>query len=163
MNGASTSVNNGFSTRLQHSQWNPALNIPCTTGARMPNFTDCTRYYMCNSTTSRILSYTCPPNMAFNVYKQVCERSVYNWCKQQSMIFNQLIMSQPLEEITVATTLRPNPCSKAGKTPDPHSRQHYFICYIQSDTTVRYRMACPNKLQYCASQKMCMKENDCSG
>lgn len=127
----------------------------------MPNFTDCTRYYMCNSTSSIILSYTCPPNMAFNVYKHVCETGVYSWCKNQTTIFRQLIMPQPLEQI-VTTTPPPSPCSKPGKTHDPHSRQHYFICHFQSNRIVSYRMACPNKLQYCASDKVCRKQNDCS-
>jgi len=161
MDGAFRSVNNGFSTSMPRSQWNPALNIPCTTGVRMPNFTDCTRYYICNSTSGTILSYACPPNMAFNVYKHICETSVYNWCKQQTMIFNQLIMSQSFEETTAATTLSPSPCSKPGKIPDPHSRQHYFVCYIESDKIVSYRMACPNKLEYCESEKICKKQNDC--
>jgi Fe-S cluster biosynthesis and repair protein YggX len=162
MDGASESVNDILSTSLLRSQWNPALNIPCTTGVRMPNFTDCTRYYMCNSTSGTILSYACPPHTAFNVYKHVCETSVYNWCKQQTMIFNQLIMLQPLEETTAATTINPSLCSKAGKIPDPHSRQHYFVCYIESDKILSYRMACPNKLEYCESEKVCKKQNDCS-
>jgi len=161
MDGASQSVNNSFPPNLPRSQWNPALNIPCTTGVRMPNFTDCTRYYICNATTNTILSYACPPNMAFNVYKHVCEKGVYNWCKQQTMVFNHLIMSQPLEEITVATTRRPSPCSKPGKIPDPHSKQHYFVCYIENNNIVSYRMACPNKLEYCESEKICKKQNDC--
>lgn len=164
MGGASESVNNSFSTSLLLSQWNPALNIPCITGVRMPNVTDCTRYYMCNSTSGTILSYACPSYMAFNIYKHVCDASVYNWCKQQTMVFNHLIMSQPLEEtsvVTTTTTLSPSPCSKAGKTPDPHSRQHYFVCYTESDQILSYRMACPNKLEYCESEKICKKQNDC--
>jgi len=163
MDGASESVNSNFSTSFLLSQWNPALNIPCITGVRMPNFTDCTRYYICNATSGTILSYACPSHTAFNVYKHVCETSVYNWCKQQTMIFNQLIMSQPLEESTVATTtLSPNPCSKAGKTPDPHSRQHYFVCYVENNKILNYRMACPNKLEYCESEKICKKQKECS-
>lgn len=161
MDGSFTSINS-FSTGLVHSQWNPALNIPCTTGVRMPNFTDCTRYYMCNSTSGIILSYTCPPHMAFNVYKHVCETSVYNWCTKQTMIFNQLIISQPFEAVTLATTPNSTPCSKPGKTPDPHSRQHYFLCHLHNNRIVRYRMSCPNTLQYCASQKVCKKQSDCS-
>jgi len=77
------------------------------------------------------------------------------------MIFNQLIMLPSLEETTAATTQSTSPCSKPGKIPDPHSRQHYFVCYIESNKTVSYRMACPNKLEYCESEKMCKKQNDC--
>jgi Fe-S cluster biosynthesis and repair protein YggX len=160
MDGAYASVDNSFSTSLVRSQWNPALHIPCILGVRMPNFTDCTRYYTCDSKTGKILSYTCPQLMAFNVYKHVCETSVYSWCNKQTMIVNRLIMSQPVEETAPATTRRPSPCSTPGKIPDPNSKQHYFVCYIESDTVLSYRMACPNQLEYCASEKIC-KQNDC--
>jgi len=99
--------------------------------------------------------------MAFNVYKHICETSVYDWCKQQTMIFNQLIMFQPLEVTTAAITTSPSPCSKPGKIPDQHSKQHYFVCYIESDKIVSYKMACPNKLEYCEAEKICKKQNDC--
>jgi hypothetical protein len=157
---SSPSVNT-FSTGLLRPQWRPALNIPCTTGVRMPNLTDCTRYYICNSTSGTLFSYTCPSQMAFNVYKHVCEVAVYKWCKDQITSNNQFIITQPPEVISLVTTPNPNSCTESGKTPDPESSQHYFICYRQSDKSIRYRMTCPNTLHYCASQKVCKKQNDC--
>jgi hypothetical protein len=153
-----------FSTGLPHPQWSPAMNIPCTTGIRMPNLTDCTRYYTCNSTSGITFSYTCPPQMAFNAYTHVCDPSIYKWCKWRTGTHNQPIISQSPITISYLTTPGPTQCSKPGKTPDPHSSKHYFVCYLQSDNRIkRYRMACPNTLQYCASQNVCKKPNDCSG
>lgn len=35
--------------------------LTCATGVRQPNTTDCTRYFVCNSKTGKVLSYSCPP------------------------------------------------------------------------------------------------------
>jgi hypothetical protein len=152
-----------FSTGLLHSPWSPAMNIPCTTGTRMPNLTDCTRYYTCNSTTGVIFSYTCPPQMAFNVYTHVCDVSIYKWCKGRNETHNQPIFPPISISINYLNTQAPTPCSKPGKTPDPHSSKHYFVCYFQNDRIKRYRMTCPNTLYYCASEEVCKKPSDCSG
>jgi len=159
MESSSLTVNK-FSTDLLHPQRSPALNIPCVTGVRLPNLTDCTRYYTCNSTSHTIFSYTCPSQMAFNVHRHVCEADVYKWCKKQ-ITNNQPIISQPTEAITLVTTPNSITCSTTGKIPDPESSQHYFVCYPQSDKIVRYRMSCPNTLHYCTSQEVCKKQRDC--
>jgi hypothetical protein len=156
----SSSVNK-FSTGPLHPQRSHALNIPCTTGVRMPNLTDCTRYYMCNSTSGTLLSYTCPSQMAFNVYKHVCDVTVYKWCKNQMISNSQFITTQPAEVTSPNRMPNSASCSEPGKNPDPESSQHYFICYRQSDKIVQYKMTCPNTLHYCASEKVCKKQNDC--
>ncbi|XP_033606125.1 probable endochitinase [Cryptotermes secundus] len=154
---------NRFSTGLLHPQWSPPTNIPCTTGIRMPNLTDCKRYYTCNSTYGIIFAYTCPPQTAFNVYTHVCDTSIYKWCERQTGTYNQpFIPPSPTTVISLTTPL-PTSCSKPGKTPDPQSSKHYFVCYFQRDRIKKYRMACPNTLHYCASQRVCKKPSDCSG
>lgn len=127
----------------------------------MPNSTDCTRYYICDSTSGTLFSYTCPPQMAFNANKHVCETGIYEQCKEQTMARDRLIISQPIEATSLATTPHPTSCYRPGKIRDPESSQHYFICYFQNNRIVRYKMACPNTLHYCASDKVCKKLSDC--
>lgn len=153
----------GVSTGLLHPQWIPAMNIPCTTGIRMPNLTDCTRYYTCNSTSGVTFSYTCPPQMAFNVYTHICDTSIYKWCKGRDGTPNQPIFPPFSTALSYLTTQAPTLCPKPGKTPDSQSSKHYFVCYFQSDRIKRYRMTCPNNLHYCASEEVCKKPSDCSG
>lgn len=152
---------NKFSTGLLQPQRSPGLNIPCTTGLRLPNLTDCTRYYTCNSTSGTLLSYSCPSQMAFNAHKHVCEVTVYKGCKEQ-MISNSYLITQPPEFISPVTTPNPTLCFQPGKIPDPESSHHYFICNHNSDTLVQYRMTCPNTLHFCARENACKKQNDCS-
>jgi hypothetical protein len=154
---------NRLSTGLQQPKWSPAMNIPCTTGIRLPNLTDCTRYYTCNVTSGITFSYTCPPQMAFNVYTHVCDTGIYKWCKEQNGTHNQPIFPPISVAVSYLTTPGPTSCSKPGKTPDPHSSKHYFVCYLQGDKIKTYRMACPNTLYYCALEEVCKKASDCSG
>ncbi|XP_069693506.1 uncharacterized protein [Periplaneta americana] len=131
-------------------------DLPCTVGVRMPNLTDCTRYYMCNASSRDLYSYTCPEKMAFNAYKHVCEASIYAKCKEQITTESSLSIM-----ITTVTTPSTNPCLIPGKMSDPDSRHHYYICYYHATKMERHRFACPNNLYYCASRKVCKKQNDC--
>lgn len=66
-------------------QKNPSFNghielLTCATGVRQPNTTDCTRYFVCNEQTGKILSYTCPSNTAFNRDTKICTAETYSRC-----------------------------------------------------------------------------------
>lgn len=55
----------------------------CVNGIRLPNPADCTRYFLCNSSTTTVQSYACPPNTAFNKFKRICDVTEYQRCVKQ--------------------------------------------------------------------------------
>lgn len=57
--------------------------VTCTAGARQPNRTDCTKYFLCNPKSGGIYSFTCPLNTAFDEESKFCNRKRYTECKQQ--------------------------------------------------------------------------------
>lgn len=66
-------------------QKNPELDahieiLTCATGVRQANNTDCTRYFVCNEQTGKILSYSCPPHTAFNRDTKICNAETYSRC-----------------------------------------------------------------------------------
>lgn len=66
---------------------------------RQANLTDCTRYYVCNSKTKEVLSYTCPAFTAFNDLVKFCDPASYPACKkikdrEKSSAQNQRIYDQ---------------------------------------------------------------------
>lgn len=54
--------------------------LTCATGVRQANSTDCTRYFVCNEKTGKILSYACPPHTAFNGDTRICNAETYSRC-----------------------------------------------------------------------------------
>lgn len=54
--------------------------MTCATGVRQANQTDCTRYFVCNEKSGKILSYTCPPYTAFNGDIKLCTGEMYAKC-----------------------------------------------------------------------------------
>lgn len=54
--------------------------LTCATGVRQPNNTDCTRYFVCNEKTGKVLSYKCPPYTAFNANIKLCNGETYAKC-----------------------------------------------------------------------------------
>lgn len=58
--------------------------LTCATGVRQANSTDCTRYFVCNEKTGRILSYSCPPYTAFNADTKICNGESYSRCFSNS-------------------------------------------------------------------------------
>ena len=67
--------------------------------ARQANKTDCFRYYVCNSKTNEVLSYTCPIFTAFNGQTKYCDSQSYKSCKQikdseQNILKNQKMYNE---------------------------------------------------------------------
>lgn len=54
--------------------------LTCATGVRQANSSDCTKYFVCNSNTGKVLSYTCPPYTAFNSDTKICNAKTYADC-----------------------------------------------------------------------------------
>ncbi|XP_039437099.1 uncharacterized protein LOC120418700 [Culex pipiens pallens] len=67
---------------------------------------------------------------------------------------------------TVAPTTTPVPkapkCKQNGKIPDPAVKYNYYVCYKANPKKfIKTRMACPNKLVYCAKTEYCTFEKNC--
>lgn len=54
--------------------------LTCATGVRQANSSDCTRYFVCNEKTGKVLSYKCPPYTAFNANIKICNGETYVKC-----------------------------------------------------------------------------------
>lgn len=54
--------------------------ITCAAGVRQANTSDCTRYFVCNVKTGKILSYLCPLYTAFNPDTKICTAETYARC-----------------------------------------------------------------------------------
>lgn len=59
--------------------------LTCATGVRQANSTDCTKYFVCNSKTGKVLSYSCPPYTAFNPDTKICNAKTYSECYPNSV------------------------------------------------------------------------------
>ena len=135
--------------------------LPCTTGVRMPNHTDCTKYYVCNSTSHALQVFSCPPQMTFNPLKRTCEANVSVWCNHQSDSVSQLPLTL-LHTTTKATTEHEiKECNKPGRIHDPESKQHYYYCFNLFGKLTLQRLSCPTGLFYCPLLRICEKESKC--
>ncbi|PSN41327.1 hypothetical protein C0J52_20905, partial [Blattella germanica] len=139
----------------------PVADLPCTIGVRMPNLTDCTRYYLCNTSSHKINSYSCPPQTFFNPYKYICEANASIWCQGQTTPLRETESSKSFH--TTSTTTKPGIhfCNRPGKSPDPTSNKHYYNCYYNSGELEWYRMSCPNNLLFCPVLKICTQPSKC--
>lgn len=59
--------------------------LTCATGVRQANNTDCTRYFVCNAKTGKVLSYACPPFTAFNADTKICNAKTYSECHPEAI------------------------------------------------------------------------------
>lgn len=55
--------------------------LSCVTGARQPHSSDCSKYFVCNAVTQKVLDYTCPSFTAFNRESRFCDAKSYAECK----------------------------------------------------------------------------------
>ncbi|KAK4872029.1 hypothetical protein RN001_016153 [Aquatica leii] len=75
-----TSQENSISFFTYSNGTNGFYGKSCLNGIRLPNPKDCTRYFLCNSSTISLRSYTCPPYTAFNKLKRMCDADEYQTC-----------------------------------------------------------------------------------
>ncbi|XP_031623656.1 uncharacterized protein LOC116340991 [Contarinia nasturtii] len=85
LNGNFMSLETYQQTIEPYLQKNSALSsqievLTCATGVRQANSTDCTRYFVCNEKTGKILSYSCPPYTAFSGETKICTADTYAKC-----------------------------------------------------------------------------------
>ncbi|KAG5675288.1 hypothetical protein PVAND_005200 [Polypedilum vanderplanki] len=61
----------------------PTFGLICSFGTtRQANLTDCTKYYVCNSKTKEVTSYSCPFSTAFNDQTKYCDKNSFTKCKE---------------------------------------------------------------------------------
>lgn len=63
--------------------------VTCTSGMRQPNKAHCGKYYVCNTKTKNIISYSCPAYTAFNGETRICDARTYSLCNPQPLGNNQ--------------------------------------------------------------------------
>lgn len=86
--------------------------ITCVTGARQPNKTDCTRYFVCNAKTGSVMPYICPPYTAFNSQSRFCDAKTYATCNpveiqtQITIDENRRIQMKAQQELNAANRVR---------------------------------------------------------
>lgn len=134
--------------------------VPCTTGIRLPNATDCMRYYRCDPKTAMVHEFTCPQNTAFNSQINLCDPRKLKLCKgrNEGVQVEKLIIVQGDE----GETSEDNPCEKTGKFPDRTSDKFYYLCYTGNSEILEFvRLACPNDLIFCEKRKVCSSQRFC--
>lgn len=138
--------------------------IPCVINVRMPNTTDCVKYYTCDPEKVSVMEYSCPSFTAFNKYARVCDREAYKKCMEHN-----LQNANSAEEFNAESQINlpeRNICTEHGKTKDITSESHYYMCYSPSNKLQGFksiRLMCPNGLIFCQSRKVCTTRRLCKG
>ncbi|CAG5101958.1 Protein of unknown function [Cotesia congregata] len=158
--------------------------IPCRRGFRLPNATDCTKYYTCELTNAQVHEFTCPPYTAFNNQINICDPQTFKRCLKSR--YHSLSSSDIKKEMTVSSKedddddddydedddndadskdeVADKPCESAGKFPDRKSEKYYYLCYTSEVTgkIESIRMICPNDLIFCGDRKVCTTKRFCN-
>ncbi|XP_076243620.1 uncharacterized protein LOC143184912 [Calliopsis andreniformis] len=143
-------------------EWQFIRAIPCVKNVRMPNTTDCVKYYVCDPEEASVREYSCPSTTAFNKHTKTCDREAYNKCmKNDQEIAN---LSNDFDSESQTNRPEKNICTEQGKTKDLNSESHYYICYSSSNKLQGFksiRLMCPNSLIFCQSKKVCTTRRLC--
>ncbi|KAK5639630.1 hypothetical protein RI129_012122 [Pyrocoelia pectoralis] len=113
----------------------------CLKGIRLPHPQDCTRYFLCNSSTISFQGYTCPPNMAFNKVKRICDIMEYRRCRNEFEENPEVEKIQNYNEI---------PCDS------------YMCGGLQNfDVSKHNELKCVGTLKFCMKNQKCLPTNLC--
>lgn len=140
--------------------------VACTRNVRLPNRTDCNRYYMCEPKTATVVEYSCPLHTAFNVYSRICDVESAKTCGSNRPPANEIFIERIENKNTVANKEEASEerlCQELGKIKDPASDSHYYICYSvpDSEEIKSIRMTCLNTLIFCQDKKVCTTRRLC--
>lgn len=148
--------------------------VVCAKGIRLPNRTDCMKYYTCDPETATVVEFSCSPKTAFNDYNRVCEAQRYKACAKERLAEHEvtttprLIPSTQAPDLTTALTedsANRNPCQSTGKFVDELSEKHYYVCYSSagdSGSMEAIRMTCPSDLIFCQEKRVCTARIRCT-
>lgn len=140
--------------------------VACTKNVRLPNRTDCNRYYMCDPKTASVLEFSCPLHTAFNVNSRICDIESAKTCGNNKLPINEIFVERH-ENITTDSDKKlmeeDQLCQELGKMKDSASDFHYYICYSipGSEDIKSIRMSCPNALIFCQGKKVCTTRRLC--
>ncbi|XP_012278629.1 uncharacterized protein LOC105698729 [Orussus abietinus] len=154
-----------YRTLADHLDSDDIEVLPCTNGARLPNITDCTKYYICEPKTAIVVDFSCPPNTAFNDYRRVCDVKKYENCFSNDNDNHEKGSHRTMDELNSGRSAKRSPCQTIGKHGDPTSESHYYLCYSSSGRSseiVPIRMTCPNGLIFCHERKVCTLKQICT-
>jgi hypothetical protein len=139
--------------------------VPCTRNIRLPNQTDCGRYYMCNPRTAAVIDYSCPLHTAFNTNSRICDIESAKICSNKFANLNKIpVRAEHDINITHDEKLsEKKPCRELGKVKDPTSDFRYYICYSTSasEDVKSIHMTCPNALIFCQHKRVCTTKRLC--
>ncbi|XP_043593337.1 uncharacterized protein LOC122572447 [Bombus pyrosoma] len=137
--------------------------IPCIKNIRMPNITNCAKYYVCEPEMASVIEYSCPLFTAFNAYARTCDTESYNKCVENKNKGSTNSTGSTDNTIKINVPDK-NICTEHGKTKDITSESHYYICYSASDNSQikSIRMTCPNDLIFCQTKKVCTIKSLCT-
>lgn len=140
--------------------------VACTRNVRLPNRTDCNRYYTCEPKTAAVIEYSCPQHTAFNVHSRICNVESVKTCASNRFPVNEVFVKRAENKSTAIyseETSNERLCRELGKIKDPASDSHYYICYSMPDSEdiKSIRMICPNTLIFCQSKKVCTTRRLC--
>jgi len=142
--------------------------VSCTRNIRLPNQTDCGRYYMCNPRTAIVIDYSCPLHTAFNMNSRICDVESAKTCSKKFTASKIPVDRSPLTEHNINITRdeklsEDKPCRELGKVKDPTSDFRYYICYSTSasEDVKSIRMTCPNALIFCQHKRVCTTKRLC--
>lgn len=146
--------------------------VACTKNVRLPNRTDCGKYYMCDPKMAAITEYSCPLHTAFNVNSRICDTESAKSCSDDGRVTGETTRpieqeidgKEPASHDEASTEEQKQKlCREVGKVKDPASDFHYYICYSASDSEeIRsVRMRCPNTLIFCRNKRVCTTRRLC--
>lgn len=139
--------------------------VACTKNVRLPNRTDCNRYYTCDPKTASVVEFSCPLHTAFNVNSRICDIDSEKTCGKKLPI-NEIFVEHH-ENMTTDSGKKlieeDQLCQELGKMKDLASDSHYYICYSipGSEDIKSIRMSCPNALIFCQEKKVCTTRRLC--
>ncbi|XP_072763807.1 uncharacterized protein [Anoplolepis gracilipes] len=139
--------------------------IACTKNIRLSNRTDCNRYYTCDPKSASVVEFSCPLHTAFNVNSRICDIESVKTCGNKLPV-NEIFIERHENTTTDSAeklTEEERLCHEVGKTKDPTSDSHYYICYSMpgSEDIKSIRMSCPNALIFCQSKRVCTTRRLC--
>ncbi|XP_025160454.1 uncharacterized protein LOC109503906 [Harpegnathos saltator] len=149
--------------------------LACTRNVRLPNRTDCGKYYMCDPKTAAIVEHSCPLYTAFNMNSRICDTESAKTCRggERATGETTILVGQETdeeehgedstEEEEDEEDEEEKPCREVGKIKDSSSDSHYYICYSVSgsEEIKSIRMMCPNTLIFCRSKRVCTTRRLC--
>ncbi|XP_029677238.1 uncharacterized protein LOC115244024 [Formica exsecta] len=139
--------------------------VACTKNVRLPNRTDCNRYYTCDPKTASVVEFSCPLHTAFNVNSRICDIESSKTCGNKLPV-NEIFIEhreQTTTDFSKKLTEEERLCQELGKIKDPTSDSHYYICYSMpgSEDIKSIRMSCPNALIFCQGKRVCTTRRLC--